>query len=57
LGLTDWTLLSGGRIEIDLTIVPPPDLAIDIDITSRTGFDNYEALGVQELWRYNGKTV
>jgi len=43
-------------IEIDLTIVPPPDLAIEIDITSRTGFDNYEALGVLELWRYNGKT-
>ncbi|KOP27900.1 hypothetical protein AMR41_02970 [Hapalosiphon sp. MRB220] len=37
---------------IDLNIIPPPDLAIEIDITSRTHFDNYEILGVPELWRY-----
>jgi Uma2 family endonuclease len=42
---------------IDLTIDPPPDLAIEIDITSRTRFDNYESLGVPELWRYNGKRL
>lgn len=36
---------------------PPPDLAIEIDITSRTAFDNYQALGVPELWKYNGKTL
>lgn len=43
-----------GKKRIDLTIDPPPDLAIEIDITSRTKFNNYEALGVPELWRYNG---
>ncbi|KAB8316895.1 hypothetical protein SD81_027585 [Tolypothrix campylonemoides VB511288] len=37
---------------IDLTIDPPPDLAIEIDITSRTQFNNYEIMGVPELWRY-----
>ncbi|OUL37266.1 hypothetical protein BV372_03000 [Nostoc sp. T09] len=41
-----------GKNRIDLTIDPPPDLAIEIDITSRTRFDNYEILGVPELWRY-----
>ncbi|MEA5600159.1 Uma2 family endonuclease [Nostoc sp. UHCC 0252] len=41
-----------GKNRIDLTIDPPPDLAIEIDITSRTKFDNYEILGVPELWRY-----
>jgi Uma2 family endonuclease len=46
-----------GKDRIDLTIDPPPDLAIEIDISSRTRFDNYEALGVPELWRYNGKTL
>jgi Uma2 family endonuclease len=46
-----------GKDRIDLTIDPPPDLAIEIDITSRTRFDNYESLGVPELWRYNGKTL
>lgn len=41
-----------GKNRIDLTIDPPPDLAIEVDITSRTKFDNYEILGVPELWRY-----
>ncbi|MBD6620129.1 Uma2 family endonuclease [Komarekiella sp. 'clone 1'] len=43
-----------GKDIIDLTIDPPPDLAIEIDITSRTRFNNYEVLGVPELWRWNG---
>lgn len=43
-----------GKDRIDLTIDPPPDLAIEIDITSRTRFNNYEVLGVPELWRWNG---
>ncbi|MCL1463017.1 Uma2 family endonuclease [Argonema galeatum] len=46
-----------GKKKIDLTIDPPPDLAIEIDITSRTAFTNYEALGVTELWRYNGQRL
>ncbi|TFI55289.1 Uma2 family endonuclease [Mastigocladus laminosus UU774] len=41
-----------GKKRIDLNIIPPPDLAIEIDITFRTYFDNYEILGVPELWRY-----
>ncbi|AFY68586.1 protein of unknown function DUF820 [Thalassoporum mexicanum PCC 7367] len=43
-----------GKQRIDLSIDPPPDLAIEIDITSRTKFDNYQILAVPELWRYNG---
>jgi Uma2 family endonuclease len=43
-----------GRKRIDLENDPPPDLAIEIDLTSRTRFDNYEQLGVRELWRFNG---
>jgi len=46
-----------GKARIDLTIDPPPDLAIEIDITSRTHFDNYEKLGVPELWRYDGSSL
>ena len=41
-----------GKNRLDLTVDPPPDLAIEIDITSRTQFDNYQILGVPELWRY-----
>jgi Uma2 family endonuclease len=46
-----------GKKRIDLSIEPPPDLAIEIDITSRTQFNNYEALGVPELWKYNGRKL
>jgi Uma2 family endonuclease len=46
-----------GKKRIDLSVDPPPDLAIEIDITSRTKFNNYEALGVPELWRYNGRKL
>ncbi|MFE1743637.1 Uma2 family endonuclease [Coleofasciculus sp. H7-2] len=41
-----------GKRRIDLTVDPPPDLAIEIDITSKTQLSAYEALGVPELWRY-----
>ncbi|MEH2347453.1 MAG: Uma2 family endonuclease [Nostoc sp.] len=41
-----------GKNRIDLNIDPPPDLAIEVDITSRTRFENYEILGVPELWRH-----
>ncbi len=46
-----------GKDRIDLTVDPPPDLAIEIDITSRTRFNNYQVLGVPELWRWNGKKL
>jgi Uma2 family endonuclease len=38
---------------IDLNIDPPPDLAIEIDLTSKTTTEVYEALGIPELWRYD----
>lgn len=46
-----------GKNRIDLDTDPPPDLAIEIDLTSRTQLNNYEALGVPELWRYNGRKL
>ncbi len=43
---------------LDLTIDPPPDLAIEIDLTSRTQVNAYKALGVPEIWQHrNGKLV
>jgi Uma2 family endonuclease len=41
-----------GKNRLDLNIDPPPDLALEIDLTSRTPLDNYQLLGVPELWRY-----
>jgi Uma2 family endonuclease len=45
-----------GKKRLDLTIDPPPDLAIEVDLTSPTQISAYEALEVPEIWRYkNGK--
>ncbi|MGE5660429.1 MAG: Uma2 family endonuclease [Actinomycetota bacterium] len=41
-----------GKSRLDMSVDPPPDLAIEIDLTSRTILDNYQILGVPELWRY-----
>jgi Uma2 family endonuclease len=44
---------------IDLTIDPPPDLAVEIEIT-RSALDRlgiYAALGVPEVWRYDGESI
>jgi Uma2 family endonuclease len=47
-----------GKKRIDLSVDPPPDLALEIDVThgSIRKFPIYAAVGVPELWRYrNGK--
>lgn len=43
--------------KIDLKQDPPPDLAIEIDITSSSinRLEIYAALGVPEVWRYDGQ--
>jgi Uma2 family endonuclease len=41
-----------GKKRLDLTQDPPPDLALEIDITSRTNPSIYQALKVPELWRF-----
>lgn len=41
-----------GKYRLDLTVDPPPDLALEIDVTSRTHSSIYEALAVPELWRF-----
>lgn len=41
-----------GKERINLTIDPPPDLAIEVDLTSITDIEAYEILKVPELWIY-----
>ena len=41
-----------GKKRLDLTVDPPPDLALEIDVTSRTHPSIYQALEVPELWRF-----
>jgi Uma2 family endonuclease len=42
-----------GKKRLDLRFDPPPDLVLEIDITSRTHPSIYEALKVPELWRFD----
>jgi Uma2 family endonuclease len=44
---------------IDLKTDPPPDLAVEVDITHRAiGRESiYAALGVAEVWRYDGLSL
>ncbi|MHC5595714.1 MAG: Uma2 family endonuclease [Nostoc sp.] len=48
-----------GKQELDLRTDPAPDLAVEIDITSSSvnKFNIYAALGVGELWTYNGEVL
>lgn len=48
-----------GRLEFDLDVDPPPDVAIEIDMTNASlgKFPIYAALGVPEIWRYDGKAT
>jgi Uma2 family endonuclease len=45
--------------EIDLTVDPPPDLATELDIgrSSLSRMNIYAALGVPEVWRFDGETL
>ena len=48
-----------GKNEINLTVDPPPELIIEIDITSPSlnKLSLFAALGIQEVWRYDGVRV
>lgn len=43
-----------GKDRLDLTKDPPPDLALEIDLTSKTELAAYQSLGIPELWIYAG---
>jgi len=53
--IQNQSLVAGRRI--DLTVDPPPDLVVEVDI-AHTDIDKlalYAAMGVAEFWRYNGQ--
>ena len=41
-----------GKERIDLSVDPPPDLAIEVDITSLTDLEIYQILAIPEVWGY-----
>jgi len=48
-----------GKNRLDLTVDPPPDLIIEIDITSPSfsKLPIYAQIGVPEVWRYDGERM
>ncbi len=48
-----------GKEEINLEVDPPPDLVVEIDIThpSLDKLPIYAAVGVLEVWRYDGQQL
>ena len=48
-----------GKIQFDLNEDPPPDLALEIDLTSKSlnRFPIYARLGIPELWCYEDGTL
>jgi Uma2 family endonuclease len=46
-----------GKRRVDLNVDPPPDVIVEIDITSKSlsRFPIYAAFGVPEIWRYDGE--
>jgi len=48
-----------GKTDLDLLVDPPPDLIIEIDITrsSLPRLPIFAAVGVPEVWRYDGTRV
>jgi Uma2 family endonuclease len=48
-----------GKQEIDIAVDPPPDLSIEVDITrgSLNRFPIFAAVGIPEVWRFDGNKV
>jgi len=48
-----------GKHEVDLAIDPPPDLVIEIEMTqsSLRKLDLFVAMGIPEVWRYDGQVL
>ena len=46
-----------GKRRLDLSQDPPPDLALEIDLTSITDINNYIPLGIGEVWIYKAGTI
>jgi Uma2 family endonuclease len=50
--VTNSALVRDCQERVDVDIFPPPDLAIESDVTSKTLLSAYEAIAVPEIWIY-----
>ena len=49
----------GNKIQLDFETDPPPDIVVEVDVhhDSRPRFRVYAALGIPEIWRYDGQAM
>jgi Uma2 family endonuclease len=49
----------GNRMELDFEVDPPPDLAVEVEITNSilNKLEIYARLGVPEIWRFDGEIL
>jgi Uma2 family endonuclease len=48
-----------GKLHLDFRVDPPPDLGVEVDVTSSSldRMSIYAALRVPEVWRFDGRTM
>ena len=46
-----------GKSRIDLATDPPPDIAVEVDVTNFTNIDDYKPFNVAEVWIIRGETL
>ena len=51
--------LMRGKTELDFSVDPPPDLAVEVDVSRSSAgkLALYAAFGVPEVWRYDGQRI
>ena len=54
--LNHWAVVNG-KSRIDLVTDPPPDIAIEVDVTNFTDVADYQPFNVAEVWLIRGHTL
>ncbi len=54
--IDNWEAVSGKK-RINWAVDPPPDLVIEIDVTSYTDIEDYKPYRVPEVWLYKGNQL
>lgn len=54
--VTNWAAVSG-KSRIDLATDPPPDIAVEVDVTNFTNIADYIPFGISEVWLIRGETL
>ena len=54
--LSNWAAVSG-KSRIDLASDPPPDIAVEVDVTNFTDIADYQLFKVPEVWLIRGKVL